>query len=59
MKSFDDMADDYVDTCAAAALPEVLTESELKLLSVGYLAGLAAGIEWSTDSMNAFLGEGK
>ena len=49
MKSFDEMADEYVDKFATASLPKVLTESDRKVLWVGYFAGLGDGIKYCVD----------
>ncbi len=45
MKSFDEMADDFVAERAAAVLPYVLTDLERQCIETGYMRGVSVGIQ--------------
>ena len=51
MKSFDEMADDFVLQEVRRSLPYVLRKHELTYLRSGYMAGLNAGIEFCADTI--------
>lgn len=46
MKSFDEMADDFVTVTSENIRPTVLTDRDRKLLWIGYISGLGAGVEF-------------
>lgn len=49
MKSFDEMADDFVDEFAKRLLPKIVSEGDRKVLWIGYMAGIAAGVAKCVD----------
>ena len=51
MKSFDEMADDFVLQEARRELPNVLRAYEQGRLRMAYMAGLNAGIEFCADTI--------
>jgi len=50
VKSFDQMAEDFVVGQATIALPYVLTDEDRRFLRIGYMRGLSAGIEFCVDA---------
>lgn len=55
MKSFDQMADDFVQLHAERLAPYLLTKRSCALLRCGYMAGLAVGIEICTDTFKSIV----
>ena len=49
MKSFDQMADDFMAQVAKRLLPYVLRDYERSRLRMAYMTGLNAGIEFCAD----------
>jgi len=50
MKSFDQMADDFVQMHAERLAPQGLNEHSCGLLRLGYMSGLAVGFEICTKA---------
>ena len=59
MKSFDEMADDFVTEQTELALPYDLTKHQQRFLRLGYMWGLNAGIEFCADTVEPMAKEEK
>ena len=59
MKSFDEMAADFVAEQAAAVLPYVLTDLERQCIGMGYIRGVSVGIQSCTDALTPIVKEEK